>query len=224
MAKRRVKVANEVKEAPVKPEEKATPEATKEEPKVEPKEEKQEEVVEKKEEIKPEPVKQEKPKPKKLDAKTISSLLRGKKFEDAIAVGKSFPELKDVAESINRYIEHVNSNISPEEYVRHNYGIYTALKNIVNDSDYNRFNLRLRYAINTICIANKDKKVNELTFLKYDYKWQWGGADYTRYSKLITIIFTACERGIKEVQKLFDIDRVTDLFTDAGRNNLKKFF
>ena len=223
MDEKKVEVAKEVKETPVEPEKKATTTATKEEPKVESKEEKQGQVVNK-EEIKPKTVQQEDSKPKKLDARTISSLLKDKKFEDAIAVGKSFPELKDVAESISRYVEHINSNISSEEYVRHNYSIYTMLKNIVNDSDYNRFNLKFRYVINTICIANKDKKVNELTFLRYDYKWQWGGAEYARYSKLITIIFTACEIGIKEVQKLFNIDRVTDLFTEAGRNNLKKFF
>ena len=223
MDEKKVEVANEVNETTVGSEKKVTAVVTKEKLTVESKEKKQEEIVNK-ERVEPKIVQQENLKPKKLDARTISSLLKDKKFEDAITIGKSLPELKDIAESIGRYVEHVNLNITPEEYVRHNYSIYIMLKNIVNDSDYNRFNLRFRYVINTICIANKDKKVNELTFLKYDYRWQWGGAEYARYSKLITIIFTACEIGIKEVQKLFNIDRVTDLFTEAGRNNLKKFF
>jgi len=164
-----------------------------------------------------------KPKAKKLDARTISTLLKNKTFEESIELGKSFPELKDLAESINRFMEHTNS-VSPDEYIRHSYSIYNAIKNVINDPDYNRFSTRFRYLINVICKANKEKKVNELTFLKYDYKWQWGGAEYSRYSKLVTVIFTACERGIKEVQKVYNIDKLTSLFTETGKNNLKKFF
>jgi len=158
-----------------------------------------------------------------VTTKNIFTVIKSKDFKETLEVGSKLKELKEVVDNVKRYIEHINK-VDVKDYVRYNYSIYNTIKNIVNDSNYNSFSVKFRFLINVLCKAKKEGKINELTFLKYDYAWTWGGAEYTRFSRLITLIFTACDNGVKKVAKMFNLDRATSVLSNNAKNNLKRFF
>ena len=160
-----------------------------------------------------------------LTPQKISSLLKGKTFKEAINIGKELGLMKDIAEVLDLFVSTaVRSDVNPDDFIRQVYSLYNIMLSIVNTRDTSLFSTKMRYLVNTICIAKKEGLVNELTFLKYDYKWMWGDKDYNRYSKLVTAIFIACDKGIKNVGKVVKLDRLGDIFNEPATSNLKIFF
>lgn len=160
-----------------------------------------------------------------LTPQKVSSLLKGKTFKEAVNIGKELDTIKDVSEMLDSFINNATKpDINPSDFIRQVYSLYNTMLNILNTRDTHLFSVKMRYLVNTICIARKEGLIDELTFLKYDYEWTWGDKDYNRYSKLITVIFVACERGIKNVRRIINLDRLSDIFNEPAVNNLRIFF
>jgi len=174
-------------------------------------------------EVKQEPAKKEVVETKIKDSKSVSTALAKLNTMEGIKLGKTIKSLKPVADTLSRFVE-IGKQAKPEEYVRHLFSVYTSIKNVLANPNTNEANMQFRFLLNILCKAKKENIITETMFLKYDYKWQWGGAEYDRYSKLITVIYIACERGIKKVQGVVDLERIVQILPENSRNNFKHIF
>ena len=160
-------------------------------------------------------------KPKTLKASAMTKVFKDMKLEEAIAEGKKYPNLKDIAETFERYIKNFNMK-DGDIAARLNYSIYTVMKSTV-EKDYNDFLVRFRYINILICKGKKDK-LNETRLLSHDFKWKWGGSEFKRYMKLVTALVAKCEHGVKNLHNVISVSKIVKSFNGKAAENLQKYF
>ena len=160
----------------------------------------------------------------KLNTKAIGQIIKQGNLGTVLEFGKKFKETEKVANDLGNYIYSIGGVNNPEEYVRATYGVYLSIGTVLAEKDFGKFNMKMRYLIGVICNAKKEAKANELTFLKHDTSWKWGSGEFKKFHSLITTIFAACDKGIKNVGTLVDLDKVVTDLPAGAKANIKAFF
>ncbi len=163
---------------------------------------------------------------KPIKYRTIKSNMIAKVFKDitleeAIEEGKKYPNLKDIAETFDRYIKNFNMKDGVLT-ARLNYGIYSVMKTTI-EKDYNEFLPRFRF-INMLICKGKTDKLNSVRLLSHDFNWKWGGTEFRRFSYLVTALTAKCEYGNKRLENVISISKLVKKFTGRTAENLQKYF
>ena len=161
---------------------------------------------------------------KELNVKAIGQVTKQGNLGTILEFGKKFKETEKVAKDLGDYIYSIGGVNNPEEYVRATYGVYLSISNVLTEKDFGKFNMKFRYLIGVICNAKKEAKADELTFLKHDTSWKWGNGEFKKFHSLITTMFTACDKGIKNVGKVVDLEKVVADLPASAKANVKAFF
>ena len=161
---------------------------------------------------------------KHVDHKSVGKMLKQGNLGTILEFGKKFKETEKVAKDLGDYIYSIGGVNNPEEYVRATYGVYLSISTVLKEKDFSKFNLKFRYLIGIICNAKKEAKADELTFLKHDTSWKWGGTEFKKFHSLITAIYAACDKGIKNVGSVVDLEKVVADLPAEAKANVKAFF
>jgi len=217
MAKRKPRVelkSEETKQEEVKVQEEKVEEVKEETGKeVKPVEEKA------KEPVKEEPKKEEKQ--VRLTLKKLTADLKDLDLDKTIEYGKKYQELKDIAETFERYKKYFRHD-DPDNGARLNYSIYNIINSVLNDEDYGRFQLRYRYLMNILC-KGKNGIFSPVNLHKFDSKWAWGRDALLKHGKLVTLIAVSCERGPKNIETVISPDKLLSGLKEPAVSNLKRF-
>jgi len=173
-------------------------------------------------EVKPTELKKENKKVS-INKTNVIKVLKTITFAEAIEAGRNNPVLKQIADTLNRYVETIPTS-TEDNYIAHNYSIYNLILSIVNTENYSDFEFKFKYLLGLLRLIKAEKNIDELNFLRYDYKWRWGHSSYVNFRKLVSVIYESVVIGIKAPNRTLDINVATIGMNDTVITNLKRFY
>jgi len=147
-------------------------------------------------------IKESVPQVNKIEGDVKSVLKQAKKYEDIAESLKDDEDLKDMINFLNLYFKEAYKEIvDPDKIANLNYSFYIELNKFLQDKDYSKFKKKMDF-LTTIFKLEKDKRMNELNLVRYDYLWKGDAISKLSYQAIITsIVSIAVEGNFNSIDK-----------------------